>query len=344
MRAQASRGRLRAGVLTQRVVAQPQEAGLVDRPVGTAPPHRLVGADAALQRSQMRKLDASMRDASVKPAVRSRLRSIPRSWSGSTTEAGVVSRMRVARVAYGPHMTSANPHRVLIAGGGVGGLEAMLALRDLAGDRVSLTLLTPDDAFVVRALSVRGSVRGPGAAALRPRADVRRGGRRARARRARVRRPAGARGDDGGRRHDVLRRAHRGGRRAPSPGVRERYPVPRPGGGRGGARPDPGRRDRRRAEHRVRRPVRRDVASADLRAGAAHRRARVRHGRRRRVQPRDAGGAAARHLRRAGERGRGRAAATTPASRCTRRPTSATSTTAPCSAWTASPSCGPSGS
>jgi sulfide:quinone oxidoreductase len=51
-------------------------------------------------------------------------------------------------------MTSPIPHRVLIAGGGVGGLEAMLALRSLAGDRVSMTLLTPDDAFVVRALSV----------------------------------------------------------------------------------------------------------------------------------------------------------------------------------------------
>jgi sulfide:quinone oxidoreductase len=51
-------------------------------------------------------------------------------------------------------MTSATPHHVLIAGGGVGGLEALLALRALAGDRVSLTLLSPDDTFVVRALSV----------------------------------------------------------------------------------------------------------------------------------------------------------------------------------------------
>jgi sulfide:quinone oxidoreductase len=51
-------------------------------------------------------------------------------------------------------MTSPAPHHVLVAGGGVGGLEAMLALRDLAGDRVALTLLTPEESFVVRALSV----------------------------------------------------------------------------------------------------------------------------------------------------------------------------------------------
>ena len=51
-------------------------------------------------------------------------------------------------------MTTPTPHHVLIAGGGVGGLEALLALRALAGDRVALTLLSPDDAFVVRALSV----------------------------------------------------------------------------------------------------------------------------------------------------------------------------------------------
>jgi sulfide:quinone oxidoreductase len=51
-------------------------------------------------------------------------------------------------------MTSRTQHKVLIAGGGVGGLEAMLALRDLAGDRVAITLLTPDEHYIVRALSV----------------------------------------------------------------------------------------------------------------------------------------------------------------------------------------------
>jgi sulfide:quinone oxidoreductase len=44
--------------------------------------------------------------------------------------------------------------RVLVAGGGVAGLEALLALHDLAGDRVELTLLSPAQDFVYRPLSV----------------------------------------------------------------------------------------------------------------------------------------------------------------------------------------------
>lgn len=44
--------------------------------------------------------------------------------------------------------------RVLVAGGGVAGLEALLALRDLAGDRVSLTLLSPQDEFMYRPMAV----------------------------------------------------------------------------------------------------------------------------------------------------------------------------------------------
>lgn len=44
--------------------------------------------------------------------------------------------------------------RVLIAGGGVAGLEALLALRDLAGDRVELTLLSPEEEFVYRPMAV----------------------------------------------------------------------------------------------------------------------------------------------------------------------------------------------
>ena len=46
------------------------------------------------------------------------------------------------------------PHRVVIAGGGVAGLEALIALRSLGGDRVASTLIAPADDFVVRALSV----------------------------------------------------------------------------------------------------------------------------------------------------------------------------------------------
>jgi sulfide:quinone oxidoreductase len=44
--------------------------------------------------------------------------------------------------------------RVLIAGGGVAGVECALALRANAGERVALTLVAPDDQFVYRPLSV----------------------------------------------------------------------------------------------------------------------------------------------------------------------------------------------
>ena len=43
---------------------------------------------------------------------------------------------------------------VVIAGGGVAGLEAVIALRDLAGDRVDITLLAPEEDFVFKPLSV----------------------------------------------------------------------------------------------------------------------------------------------------------------------------------------------
>jgi sulfide:quinone oxidoreductase len=46
------------------------------------------------------------------------------------------------------------PHRVLVAGGGVAGLEALLALHDLAGERVALTLLAPERQFTYRPMAV----------------------------------------------------------------------------------------------------------------------------------------------------------------------------------------------
>jgi sulfide:quinone oxidoreductase len=52
-------------------------------------------------------------------------------------------------------MTQPAPHRVLIAGGGVAGLEALIALHSLAGDNVQITLMAPGDGFTVRALSVQ---------------------------------------------------------------------------------------------------------------------------------------------------------------------------------------------
>jgi sulfide:quinone oxidoreductase len=44
--------------------------------------------------------------------------------------------------------------RVVIAGGGVAGLEGLLALREHAGDRIDITLLAPDEEFHLRPLSV----------------------------------------------------------------------------------------------------------------------------------------------------------------------------------------------
>ena len=50
-------------------------------------------------------------------------------------------------------MNSRSPLNVLVAGGGVAGLEALLALRDLAGDRVQTTLLEPSSEFVFRPMA-----------------------------------------------------------------------------------------------------------------------------------------------------------------------------------------------
>ena len=47
-----------------------------------------------------------------------------------------------------------DPLRVLVAGGGVVGLETLLALRDLAGGRVRCALLTPERDFVYRPMAV----------------------------------------------------------------------------------------------------------------------------------------------------------------------------------------------
>jgi sulfide:quinone oxidoreductase len=49
---------------------------------------------------------------------------------------------------------AAPPYRVLIAGGGVAGLEAALALRDLAGERVATMILAPGADFVYRPMRV----------------------------------------------------------------------------------------------------------------------------------------------------------------------------------------------
>ena len=56
-----------------------------------------------------------------------------------------------------PRMTTNQPPaplHVLVAGGGVAGMEAVLALRDLAGERVDITLLTPETTFSYRPMAV----------------------------------------------------------------------------------------------------------------------------------------------------------------------------------------------
>jgi sulfide:quinone oxidoreductase len=63
------------------------------------------------------------------------------------------------------------PLRVLIVGGGVAGLEALLALRALAGGRVATTLISPSDHFSYRALGI-GAAFGRGVEHAYPLATV----------------------------------------------------------------------------------------------------------------------------------------------------------------------------
>jgi len=53
-----------------------------------------------------------------------------------------------------PAGTASDPLRVVIAGGGVAGLETMMTLRALAGDRVAITILAPDRDFHYRPMAV----------------------------------------------------------------------------------------------------------------------------------------------------------------------------------------------
>jgi sulfide:quinone oxidoreductase len=54
-----------------------------------------------------------------------------------------------------PSERSHEPFEVVIAGGGVAGLETALALHDLAGERVATTLIAPGRDFVYRPMAVR---------------------------------------------------------------------------------------------------------------------------------------------------------------------------------------------
>jgi sulfide:quinone oxidoreductase len=53
-------------------------------------------------------------------------------------------------------MAGGDRPRVVIAGGGVAGIEALLALRDLAGERIEIEIIAPEREFVYRPLAVAG--------------------------------------------------------------------------------------------------------------------------------------------------------------------------------------------
>ena len=66
---------------------------------------------------------------------------------------------------------TAKPFCVVVAGGGVAGLEAVLGLRDLAGGRIAITLLSPEPEFVYRPMAVAEPF-GRGRAARHELADI----------------------------------------------------------------------------------------------------------------------------------------------------------------------------
>jgi sulfide:quinone oxidoreductase len=66
---------------------------------------------------------------------------------------------------------TAEPFKVLIAGGGVAALEAALALRELGGERVATTMLAPGPEFVYRPMSL-GEPFGSGPAQTYPLEDI----------------------------------------------------------------------------------------------------------------------------------------------------------------------------
>ena len=187
--------------------------------------------------------------------------------------------------------------RVLIAGGGVAALEAALALRALAEERVDIELVGPEPHFWYRPLSVAEPFElgeahryELGALAAAAGATFTLGALQGVD-------AGGARGEDLGRR-DPLRRPARRGRRRPVPGRSGRADLPRPG--RHGQDPRAARGDRRRrgTPSRVRRALGRGLVAAALRARADDRGASRRASDRgRRARARHARGGAAPALR-----------------------------------------------
>ena len=221
--------------------------------------------------------------------------------------------------------------RVLIAGGGVAALEAALALRHLAEDRVRIELLAPEPRFWYRPLAVAAPFElgdvlhfELGALARRDRSRPHTRGprrhRRVEACRAHVQEHA-----------TRVRHPPRGVRRSPHAGDPRCPHVSRPGGHRGHRERASRARERRRRLSCVRDPVGGRLLASGLRARAAHLRApRPAGGSRRGDNGRDARGRAATGVRPTGERGDASALRTTAASCSEQVPTRPTSSTECC--------------
>ena len=220
-----------------------------------------------------------------------------------------------------------SPAQVVIAGGGVAGLEAMLALRDLAGDRVSITLVAPQPAYTDNAMAVpevfaRGHVRHYELAAVANSLSA-----------EFVRGSVNGVDPDAGRIHcasgatidydHLVLAVGAKARPAWSHGITFGEDPSRGGA----SRPAPGDRTGVRRPGRVHRPRRHRVAGPALRAGPHDRPSRVEHGHGAGpLHARHSRGAAARGIRPRAERSRRRSCSTTTASSSSARPTRASST------------------
>ena len=123
---------------------------------GAGPPpaiSTLVGMRPKLVRPTGPASAVTTRPACGKPATAARSSPMPRGSTGHT----------VIRTMTRSRSSAAHPLRVLVAGGGVAAIEAVLALHALAGDRVSIEMLAPGDDFVERPSSVLSPFSGEGA-------------------------------------------------------------------------------------------------------------------------------------------------------------------------------------
>ena len=199
------------------------------------------------------------------------------------------------------------PTHVLIAGAGVAGLEAALALRALAEDRVSVELVSPDPEFVYRPLSVAAPFRVGEAKRFPVRRLAEEAGADLTEAAVRAVHPAREGSRDLCRGRALVRPPPACARRSAGAGHSRSCDVPRPGR-RGSPRRGPARRGRRtRPATGVHHAGRHLLAAAPLRAGPVDGRPPRRLGRRRRPPARNSGAPAAAAVRRCGQRSRRRA-------------------------------------